>query len=261
MSQQFAEEGFVVFPGILKDELVELRRVAESLVDRVEKEIENGHSHEDWNSGGFVLNELKGKPRLFKVQGAAFEEPDALQLFRNPKVVAKVQEIYAQILGGADKIPAQVDVFGTKFFPMFPGNTTVNWHTDSHYFGTYSPKVLSCACYLEDTDRENGCLRVLPRSHLGGKEWTHAPGEGEWKMGEWVEGINEDTQEGLLDVECPAGTLVLFDARLLHAARRNESMARTRYSFFGHFVPGDLDFSWRGIDFSRSAYQDRHRVL
>lgn len=264
IGRRFVEDGYVVFPGILRDELPALLKIAEELVTRADKKLEEGGSHDQWNSIGFVMSggeDGKSRPRLFKVQGAGFEEPETLQLFKNPKVTEKVQEIYGEILGGANKIPSEVDVFGTKFFPMFPGNTSVNWHTDSHYFGTYSPKVLSCAVYLQDTDKGNGCLRLLPKSHKAEKEWEHAPGEGDWKMGEWVSGVEEKEQENLLDICVEAGTVVLFDARILHAARKNESISRTRYSFFGHFVPGDLNFAWRGSDFSRGVYEDRHRVL
>lgn len=29
----------------------------------------------------------------------------------------------------------------------------MNWHQDCHYFGTASPKIISCGLYLEDTDQ------------------------------------------------------------------------------------------------------------
>ena len=64
-----------------------------------------------------------------------------------------------------------------------------------------------------------------------------------------------------VDVPVEEGTVVIFDARLLHAAHPNTSTAATRYSVFGHYVPGDLHFSWRGEDFSRGTYADRHVVV
>ena len=46
----------------------------------------------------------------------------------------------------------ELDVFGTKFYPMnTPGATSTGWHQDNHYFGTSSDRVVSCAVYLHET--------------------------------------------------------------------------------------------------------------
>ena len=143
-----------------------------------------------------------------------------------------------------------MDVFGTKFYPVFPGGNSVSWHQDSHYFGTGpSQQIISCAVYLEKTDVENGCFRLIPGSHCEGSEHVHAQGEGKWSQGEWVD-VEGDTmlRSRVVDLECPIpGTVVLFDARLLHAANENTSTNRTRCSFFAHYVTGELQFSWRGL--------------
>ena len=120
--------------------------------------------------------------------------------------------------------PSGMDFFGTKCFPMRPGGTSVSWHQDNHYFGTSSSQIVSCAVYLEDTDRANGSLRVIPGSHLEG-EVPHCPGVGEWANGEWA--VVDERRA--IDVVCCPGTVVLFNALLLHAAHKNTSDDRTRY--------------------------------
>ena len=158
----------------------------------------------------------------------------------------------AQLLDVGDD---ELDVFGSKFFPAFPGGTTVGWHQDAYFFGTSAgQKVISCAVYLEATDAENGCLQVLPGSHLHGEIVPHAPGTGIWSQGEWAE-VDSDKA---VDVVVPAGSVVLFDARVLHAARQNRSVDRTRFSIFFHYVPGDFNFAWGDTDFARGVYADRH---
>jgi len=210
------------------------------------------------NTGGaeFVLAvDGAGKPtpgRVLKVQGAALASAAVLEALAAPEVVERVRGLYS-LLG--QEVPEHVDVFGTKFFPMWPGGTSVNWHQDCHYFGTGSPRIISCGVYLEDTGVENGCLQVLPGSHVRGK-LPHRPGAGEWSQGEWV-AVEEPGAE---DVAVPAGSVVLFNAMLVHGARKNGHASRTRYSVFGHFVPSSLAFAWRGTDFSHGAYKDRHRV-
>jgi len=161
----------------------------------------------------------------------------------------------------------EFDVFGTKFFPVWSGGgRSVDWHQDSHYFGSANaPDILSCAIYLEDTDRENGCLRIVPSSHASGVEYEHVPGVGEWRQGEWISDrsiadIEMQTGHQAQDVAVPAGSVVIFDARLVHGAYPNSSPDRTRFSFFAHYCPTNLNFSWRGVDFSFPTYKDRHRI-
>lgn len=150
-------------------------------------------------------------------------------------------------------------MFGTKFFPMYPGGTTVSWHQDNHYFGTNTTEIVTLALYLEDTTIENGCLRVVPRSHRLAKDvLPHAPGQGVWSQGEWLP--NEWFEKEAVDVQIPAGTAVFFSPMLVHSARPNSSKLATRKSVFWHYVPSDVIFEWRGIDFSRDRYKDRHVV-
>ena len=96
-------------------------------------------------------------------------------------------------------------------------------------------------------------MQVIPRSHLLGAV-EHSPGEGEWANGEWAT-VDE---AAAVNVECSAGTVVLFNAMLLHAANKNTSEDRSRFSVFCHYVPSELNFSWRGTDFSAGQYSDRY---
>ena len=69
------------------------------------------------------------------------------------------------------------------------------------------------------------------------------PSSGEWEGREWIniEKLKANYPEYKeMDVEVKKGTVVLFDARLVHGAYSNNSNVRTRMSFFGHYCPGDL---------------------
>lgn len=242
----FAEQGYVVLDSVLGASAPEIIGRIQARITAAE---EAGDLQEDWNRLGFVLSP-KGsvsEGKVQKVQGAALVVPSLLDdIFRLPAVREVVEALSDE---------PEMDVFGTKVFPMYPGCTSVHWHQDNHFFGTASPHIISCAVYLEPTDMENGALRVIPGSNNEGQV-EHGPGEGEWANGEWA-----TVDEGrAVDVACGAGTVVLFNALLLHAAHPNTSASRTRFSVFGHFVPRSLDFEWRGEDFSRGRYEDRHDV-
>lgn len=238
---EFDERGFVVLDGLLREYAAEDKRQLERLLADLA-----GQGQQDWNRPGVVLSPPGSatEGRVQKVQGLCQLAPQFLAIFKRPEVVEAL---------GALAGHSEMDFFGTKLFPMYPGGTSVHWHQDNHYFGTASPHIISVGIYLEATDAENGALRAVPGSHKEGQV-EHVPGAGDFANGEWA--VVEEARA--VDVCCTPGTVVLFNALLLHAARPNTSVDRTRFSVFGHFVPKGLDFAWRGEDFSSGKYADRH---
>ena len=235
--RRYRDEGYLILEGLLqgavRDGYMEVFRALVAGSRSLQEPI-----------GAYSLSfDAEGKPmpgRLHKIQGVCVEDARVLGLAGEPAILDRVQDL----------IGPEIDVFGTKFFPM-NGNqsTSTGWHQDNHYFGTNSERVVSCAIYMEATDRENGCLQVLPRSHLGGKLVAHQAGKGEWAHGQWAQVAESDA----IDVVCSAGTVVLFSANLLHGARPNVS-DRSSYRTAWHYIPGDLNLE----QFPRGGYRDRH---
>jgi ectoine hydroxylase-related dioxygenase (phytanoyl-CoA dioxygenase family) len=142
----------------------------------------------------------------------------------------------------------ELDFFGTKFFPKLPhGGTSTHWHQDNYYFGTESDRIISCGTYLEDTDKENGCLRVVPGSHRMGKIVEHKKDPA--RHGRWT-----DVDESMaVDLVVPGGSVAIFSANILHGAYDNFS-DRSRYSTAWHYLPRELNPE----KFVRGEYNDRH---
>ncbi|HLK58486.1 MAG TPA: phytanoyl-CoA dioxygenase family protein [Chthonomonadaceae bacterium] len=235
--QHYQEEGYLILEALIHGAAWERSMgVFRELVERSRSMTTS--------DGAFNLApDSEGKPipgRLHKIQGVCVAEERVLNLAREPVILDCVEDL----------IGPNIDVFGTKFFPM-PGHqsTSTGWHQDNHYFGTNSDRVVSCAIYLEATDRESGCLQVVPRSHRSGALVAHAPGQGEWAHGSWAQ-VEESEA---VDIVCPAGTVVLFSANLLHGAHPNRS-DRSSYRTAWHYIPGDLDLE----QFPRGGYRDRH---
>jgi hypothetical protein len=237
--EHFAAQGYLVFERLIHGWRLEAAlQCLEALVKR-------GRALDE-HEGHFSLElDADGKPvpgLLHKVQGVCVAAPQLLPLLAGaPPILDRIQA-----LAGAD-----IDVFGTKFFPKLAGGgTSTQWHQDNFYFGTESDQVISCGIYLQDTDRDNGCLRVVPASHLEGGivEHEHTPGT----HGSWTR-VNEAKA---VDLPLPAGSVVIFSANLLHGAADNFSQ-RTRYSTAWHYVPGALELE----RFPRGGYDDRHTVL
>jgi hypothetical protein len=236
---RYHADGYLIFPALIHGErLAHYKHILDELVSVTESmgSSQAGHSLQPDADG----NPIPG--RLFKVQGVCCLQPRMLDLAREPTIIERV----AALIG------PQLHMFGSKFFPMLPrGGTSTGWHQDNHYFGTDSDRVVSCGIYLEDADRSNGCLRLLPRSHLHGELVEHSAGEGKMAHGSWTE--VDETEADLL--ECPAGTVVLFSANLLHGAGTNDS-DRSRYSTAWHYIPADMELEM----FPFGKYEDRHDV-
>lgn len=267
-----ADRGFVVLDKMLDHRRAELMDVAKRIVETSCGPQINDAGH--WDSCGYTFEGEGSEKRLYKVQGVCLDRHFGWEVldkvFADENILKTVRELF-----GIEEVrrAGGVDVFGTKFYPVWPRDgRSVGWHQDSHYFGSQhcDGRILSFGIYLEDTNRENGCLRVVPGSHRAlHEEYPHVPDAGDGAPpGEWIDDrvldrvVEEAGMGDAVDVEVPACSVVVFDAKLVHGARANRSETRSRFSFFGHFVRGDIpSFEWRGKDFSRGKYADRHQLM
>ena len=235
---QFQEDGFLLFEELINgDRLARYVEIFDELVER-------GRGLQEPASHFSLELETDGSPipgLLHKVQGVCVVAPRILELASEPAILDRVS-----VLLGPD-----LDVFGTKFFPKLPGGgTSTHWHQDNYYFGTTSERVVSCGCYLEAANPDNGCLRVVPGSHRSRRIVEHRQKQG--MHGSWTD-VDE---AAAVDIAVPGGSVVLFSANLLHGTNDNRSN-RSRYSTAWHYIPGDLALE----RFPRAGYEDRHNVL
>jgi len=93
-----------------------------------------------------------------------------------------------------------------------PNAEGLSWHTDLFYdFEDSFPAELFLIYYLDSTNPENGCLRVIPGSH----KWNHT------KRHDFPE--DNKHNQGEVDVPIKAGSLFIGDRRLLHSTHPNRT--------------------------------------
>ena len=128
-------------------------------------------------------------------------------------------------------------LWNTSFFakPALTGTTTP-WHQDGEYWPIRPMATCTVWLALDDSTRENGCLRVIKGSHKDGtlKEHQTNNGPGLALNRELVAGSYDETQAA--DILLEAGQMSLHDVFLLHGSEPNHS-PRSRRGMTMRFMP------------------------
>jgi ectoine hydroxylase-related dioxygenase (phytanoyl-CoA dioxygenase family) len=121
------------------------------------------------------------------------------------------------------------------------------WHQDYGYWyndGCLAPRLVSCMVALDHAEHANGCLRVIPGSHLLGR-FEHG---GRGKQA----GADPDrvaaALERLGERECvmPPGSALFFHANLLHSSQANTSDRPRRAYICCYNAWSNVPFGGRG---------------
>ena len=79
-------------------------------------------------------------------------------LVSHPRILDVVQDLLGDTL----------ILRNSHFFVKLPGDESrVSWHQDASYWPLTPSKVVSVWLAIDDSDRSNGAMQVVPRSHLG----------------------------------------------------------------------------------------------
>lgn len=90
------------------------------------------------------------------------------QLARHPRVLDAVEDL----IGGDILIYTL-----TMWLKEAKNGAFVDWHQDASYFGLEPKEQVTAWIALSESSAESGCVRIIPRSHLGGA-YRHSIREG-----------------------------------------------------------------------------------
>ena len=111
----------------------------------------------------------------------------------------------------------------------------VSWHQDSAYFGLDPHEEVTAWVGFTDSTIERGCLKVMPRTHLG-PDLHHVETFAQDNMlakGQSIEGLDEAQA---VHLELSAGEFSLHHERTAHASEPNRSDDR-RIGFAFFYIP------------------------
>ena len=140
-----------------------------------------------------------------------------LELCRHPKVLDCVQSV----LG-----PDLVLIMSHLIVKRAGDGLPVAWHQDNTYWpSVHGTAVATVWMAIDDTDAENGCMRVIPCTHEGYNEMEKIQTDGKDLLGLSVR-VTEEMKAGAVALEMRAGSLSIHDSFILHGSDANTSGRR-----------------------------------
>ena len=122
-----------------------------------------------------------------------------------------------------DLIGPDILLFASKFWIKPPrSGRFVSWHQDSAYFGLDPHALAAVWIALTDSDRANGCMRVIPGSHLGTAHWHRETPDDDNLLGrgQTIEGLDESKA---VDLELSEGEFSIHHERTVHGSLPNRT--------------------------------------
>ncbi|HCK12845.1 TPA: hypothetical protein DHW51_01885 [Candidatus Poribacteria bacterium] len=223
--EQMLRDGYCVIPDILsQDFLQELRQESDHLNDTMEH-------HPDTKYQGTHL-------------GIRYEDNEVMCRLAEWKPARHALEE----IGFGDFIHLGSLIILTKE-PFAPA---LYWHQDWMRWEdplscTPWPQTIFLSYYLEDTTIENGCFKIIPGTHLKRiplhDQLVTAHEQGA-RFIEEDHPIMFSDHPDQVDLLTKAGSLVLGDARVLHAARKNQTAERRNLLLLWHNRPETIPDYW-----------------
>jgi len=207
----FQENGFVVERQLLPEDvrlamLERTRADLKNLVEPIEYEAELQYP------GAPQSLQAEGGKTARRLKTAHQRDPVFLEFLQSPVILNRLK----QLLGPTVIMPtAHHNCIMTKL-PAFSSDT--GWHQDIRYWRFEKRELVTVWCALGDESPENGCLKVIPGSHLN----TYAPDQFDEELF-LREDLpqNEELLKRAVHVPLTAGDVLFFHCRTFHAATRN----------------------------------------
>jgi len=115
------------------------------------------------------------------------------------------------------------------------------WHQDGHYWPMRPLATCTVWVALDESTSENGCLRVIPKSHAAGVTHAHLLEERQDLVLQQRTDESAFDEREAVDLELQPGQMSMHDVYMIHGARVNRSMKR-RAGVALRYMPGSSVF-------------------
>ena len=130
--------------------------------------------------------------------------------------------------------------WGSSFFAKAAGDTGfVSWHQDINYWGLEPHNVLTAWIAFSPSRRENGCMRVVPGSHLDGTLEHQDTFAADNLLTRGQEILVEVNEANTVDITLEAGEMSLHHVSIVHGSEPNSSQL-DRIGFAIRYISTDV---------------------
>jgi non-haem Fe2+, alpha-ketoglutarate-dependent halogenase len=162
------------------------------------------------------------------------EEPFIAALTTHPALLEAVESVL-----GPDFF-----LLATHFFCKYgegeQASKFVAWHQDVTYWGLEPATAVTVWLAIDDADEENGCMRVIPGSHVAGiREHSKADRAGNLLSINQEVPVTEDEEASAVNLPLKAGFASLHEGCLIHGSLPNRS-TRRRCGLTLRYIPTEV---------------------
>ena len=256
----YDREGYIVLPNLLSKE--DLAPARQALCDKVsliaDQLFSEGLIKDKCETASFETRLVQLFKDLdeetFLRFGRSWRDPVAgyFHLIANPKIIDAVESLIGS------------EIFANPVYnarPKVPGVAAgaVPWHQDKSYWpnANWNP-VITVWIPLVDTNLENGCLHVWPRTHKTKLVTYHA--ESHTGTAYTEIDLKEQADRNAVPLPMTAGSAILFNDRCIHSSTPNLSN-HVRWSVDLRYQPTEQErMREYGVGFLARSRQHPERV-
>jgi ectoine hydroxylase-related dioxygenase (phytanoyl-CoA dioxygenase family) len=156
----YRRDGYAVIRGVLTaGEVGEYRAEAQRLLETCNADPSSYEERIQWEVDYLAPADAAGMEQVIrKLEPISDISEPMMKLAFRPGVVDAADSIFGE----------PVELFEDKLNLKLPGGSPYPWHQDwSCCWRAHTDELITCFVYLDDADETNGCLQVVPGSHLG----------------------------------------------------------------------------------------------
>jgi len=220
--QQYRREGFLTTPAVVTgDHLARLRAESDRLMNLCYEQRERYARRIEWEIDHLAEEEKRGMEKVIrKLEPISDLSPIFTKLAFTPEITGPISAIFAE----------PVDLFEDKLNLKLPGGSPYPWHQDwVCCWRAHTDSLITCFIYLDDADEVNGCLQVVPGSHLGKPILPFRAGSRFEIDPAYVD------REKIRPVPLKAGEMIFFDPYLLHYSDLNRGRTPRRAIIYTYY--------------------------
>lgn len=224
--ERYARDGYLTAPSVLSPrQLEQLQEESQRILELCAGEPEHYAHRIQWEVDYLAEGKRSGMEKVVrKLEPVSDLSPVFAGYAVHEGIIGPVSQVFGE----------PVELFEDKLNLKLPGGSPYPWHQDWNCcWRAHTDELLTCFIYLDNADETNGCLQVVPGSHLGKPRHPFKPGSRFEVDPSYV------PQDKVVPVSLRAGDMIYFDPYLLHYSDLNRS-SEPRRTIIYTYNPGRL---------------------